>query len=90
VPFEAAFYGVPTVTVAFGAVAEFLPALPVAPASWAPADFAAAVAELAADASLAQEQVASVRRAARDLTWDRTASIVLAGYRELLARPARA
>jgi glycosyltransferase involved in cell wall biosynthesis len=89
VPFEAAAFGTPTVCVDFGSLAEHLGSLPVTAADWSVTAFAAAVEAVVADPAVARAQVAAVRQAATRHTWDGTASVVLRGYRAIVARPAR-
>lgn len=89
VPFEAAACGSPTVCVTFGALAEHLGELPVDTPDWSVTSFSRSIAQIVTDPDAARAQVTAVRRAATELTWDRTAATVLRGYQELLRRPAR-
>jgi glycosyltransferase involved in cell wall biosynthesis len=89
VPFEAARFGTPTVSVSFGSLRELGADGPVAPASWAVDDLAAAALELLRDPAKAQAQVESITAAGDRLTWQRCASAMLEMYRSVLDRPPR-
>lgn len=89
VPFEAAAFGTPTVSVPVGAVAEALGDQPVWAADWSLPELVAAIRQVVTDRRMRSLQVDATRRAGAELTWDRTAGIVLRGYEALLARPAR-
>lgn len=89
VPFEAAVFGTPTVSVGFGPLEEVLPESPVRAATWNPVDLADACAALLDDASLAGRQIDAARSAASTYTWARTAGLLIGAYRALLARPAK-
>lgn len=88
IPFEAAKFGTPTVSVAFGPLAEFLPPTSATAPSWDPADIADAV-ERVLDPAVAAESVSQVLKAAADLTWQRTADQLVSAYFAVLAQPRR-
>jgi glycosyltransferase involved in cell wall biosynthesis len=87
VPFEAARFSTPALTVRFGPFAEFGAGVPVWSAGWTAEDFASAAEALLMDADLAQRQVAARRRVSAELTWDAHADRLVGVYLELLARP---
>jgi glycosyltransferase involved in cell wall biosynthesis len=89
VPFEAARFGTPVVSVPFGPLIEVLPDAPVASCDWNPRSLADAAAELLDDPDLAAAQVAASLRAGEKYTWDRTAAGLVEVYRQLLALPCR-
>jgi glycosyltransferase involved in cell wall biosynthesis len=89
VPFEAARFGSPTVTVGFGPLLETSAGVPVMSTSWDPRELADCVERLAADPVLRREQVSATLDAADRYSWRRTAEQFVQMYRALLARPAR-
>jgi glycosyltransferase involved in cell wall biosynthesis len=89
VPFEAARFGSPTVTVGFGPLLETSADVPVMATSWDPRELADCVERLAADPVLRREQVSATLDAADRYSWRRTAEQFVQMYRALLARPAR-
>lgn len=89
VPFEAARFGSPTVTVGFGPLLETSAEVPVVATSWDPRELADCVERLTADPVLRREQVSATLRAADRYSWRRTAEEFVRMYRALLARPAR-
>jgi len=88
VPFEAAAFGTPTVSVSFGPLAEVQPDADSAAASWQPTDLADAIERLLDDPDAIRDAVSSTRRAGTELTWDRSAEMLVALYRRALACPA--
>ncbi len=89
VPFEAARFGSPTVTVGFGPLLETSERLPVVATSWDPRELADCVERLVADPVLRREQVSTTLQAADRYSWRRTAEEFLVMYRALIARPVR-
>jgi glycosyltransferase involved in cell wall biosynthesis len=89
VPFEAARFGSPTVTVGFGPLLETSANLPVMATSWDPRELADCVERLMADPVLRREQVSATLEAADRYSWRRTVEEFVHMYRALLARPAR-
>lgn len=89
VPFEAARFGSPTVSVGFGPLLETSAGVPVVATSWDPRELADCVEQLAADPVLRREQVSATLEAADRYSWRRTAEEFVQMYRALLARPAR-
>lgn len=85
VPFEAAHFGTPVVTVPFGPLAEVVPDSPVSAADWDPRSLADATAELLGDPRLVEAQVAATLRAGESYTWHRTAAGLVEVYRQVLA-----
>jgi glycosyltransferase involved in cell wall biosynthesis len=89
VPFEAARFDAPTVTVGFGPLLETVNDVPVIAPSWDPVAFADCVERLLRDPGLRREQVKATLAAADRYSWQRTAGEFLRMYRTLLALPAR-
>ena len=89
VPFEAARFGSPTVTVGFGPLLETSADVPVVASSWDPRELADCVERLVDDPVLRREQVSATLTAADRYSWRRTAEELLQMYRVLLARPSR-
>jgi glycosyltransferase involved in cell wall biosynthesis len=89
VPFEAARFGCPTVTVGFGPLLETSEQLPVMATSWDPRVLADCVEQLVADPVVRREQVSTTLRVADRYSWRRTAEEFLVMYRALIARPVR-
>jgi glycosyltransferase involved in cell wall biosynthesis len=88
VPFEAAAFGTPTVAVSFGPLAEVQPDSDAASTSWQPFDLADAVERLLDDPDAVRASVAATRRSGNELTWDRSAEMLVELYRRALACPA--
>lgn len=90
VPFEAARFGTPTVSVAFGPLKELDDGRsPVQALSWEPEELADAAEALMRDPQVAREQVEASLQAGADYTWDRTAEEMTSAYRALIASPPR-
>lgn len=89
VPFEAARFGTPAVSVGFGPLLETTPDLPVSVATWSADEFANAIDRLLRDPALRQAQVDAIIAAGARYSWDRTVDALLAMYRDLLTRPRR-
>ena len=89
VPFEAARFGAPTVTVAFGPLLETSHDVPVVAASWNARDFADCAERLLRDPDLRRAQVNATLAAADRYSWDRTADEFTRMYRQLLSRSKR-
>jgi len=89
VPFEAARFGTPTVTVRFGPLAETSGTVPVAASSWDRRELADAVEQLANDPVLCRDQVRSTLAAADRYSWRDTVGAFVDMYTGLLARPSR-
>jgi glycosyltransferase involved in cell wall biosynthesis len=89
VPFEAARFGSPTITVGFGPLLETSPEVPVVASSWDPREMADCVERLLRDPVLRREQVSATLVAADRYSWHRTAEAFIRMYLALLARPAR-
>jgi glycosyltransferase involved in cell wall biosynthesis len=89
VPFEAARFGSPTVTVGFGPLLETSSDVPVVATSWDPRELADCVERLVDDPVLRREQVSATLAAGDRYSWRRTAEEFLRMYRVLLARPPR-
>lgn len=90
VPFEAARFGTPTVSVSFGSLRELgADRAPVGTHSWEPEELADAAESLMRDPQLARQQVEALIDAGADYTWDRTAEVMTAAYRTLIASPPR-
>jgi glycosyltransferase involved in cell wall biosynthesis len=87
VPFEAAAFGTPTVSVHFGPLAEVQPDSEHSAASWDPADLADAVAELLADPDSSAAAVAATLAAGTDYTWAHAGEKLVRIYRAALACP---
>lgn len=89
VPFEAARFGTPVVTVPFGPLVEAMPDAPVSSRDWDPHSFADAAGQLLTDPDLAAAQVAAATATGEQYTWDRTAAGLIAAYRLILGTPRR-
>ncbi len=87
VPFEAARFGTPCLSVGFGPLLEVAPDLPVRARSWLPADLASAAHELLSDPDLANRQRLSAIDAGMPYTWARTAQGLVTAYHTLLSLP---
>ena len=87
VPYEAAEAGVPVLWAAQSSMADLLP---VELAGIVPWDVAATAEHAAALIADPAEQVAAVRAAAEQYTWERTVERLIAVYREAATAPARA
>lgn len=85
IPFEAARYGSPTVTVGFGPLSELQPDPPVLAASWSAADLADAIEVLVTDPDAAAESIRSTLDAGNRYTWDAAAAKAVEVYRRALA-----
>jgi glycosyltransferase involved in cell wall biosynthesis len=88
VPFEAAAFGTPTVAVSFGPLAEVQPDSDFAATSWQPGDLADAVERLLDDPDAIRAAVTGTRQSGNELTWDRSAEMLVELYRRALACPA--
>jgi GT2 family glycosyltransferase len=86
IPFEAAQAGAPSLWAPQSSMADLLPAEHAGIVPWDAEASAANAARLIADP---QPLVEAVRRAAADLTWDRTAERLLAVYRDAATAPRR-
>lgn len=89
VPFEAARFGAPTVTVGFGPLLETSESVPVVAPSWDVEVLADCVDRLLGDPVLRREQVEATLAAADGYSWARTVDAFVDMYRVLLGRPAR-
>lgn len=89
VPFEAARFGSPTVTVDFGPLRETTVGVPVLAESWDPREFADAVERLLTNPDLRRAQVDATLAAAGEYSWQRTIDAFVTMYRSLLGRPPR-
>jgi glycosyltransferase involved in cell wall biosynthesis len=89
VPFEAARFGAPTVTVGFGPLLETSAGVPVVASSWSTVDMADCVERLLDDPILRRSQVSTTLAAADRYNWHATVDGFVTMYRALLARPAR-
>lgn len=89
VPFEAARFGTPTVSVGFGPLTETNPDGEEWAASWAPGDLADAVQRLLDDPARAAEVVRHTLRAGDRCTWADAAEKLVGVYRAALAWPVR-
>ena len=89
IPFEAAAHGTPALYAHGHSLADVLPAASALVVPWDAAATAARAAPVLRDSGRAAEQVAQMRAAARELTWDRTASALVAGYDRALRSPPR-
>jgi glycosyltransferase involved in cell wall biosynthesis len=89
VPFEAALHGVPCLFAAESSLAEGVMGQAATIVPWDPAQSAAAAATLLGDPEERARHVGLLADAARELTWDRTASAMLEVYREAAAAPVR-
>jgi glycosyltransferase involved in cell wall biosynthesis len=89
VPFEAAWFGTPTVNVAFGPLREIAGPLPVEADDWDPSSLANAVERLLRDPQLAEAQVQCLVEASAGFTWQRTAERLARLFRTMLWTPVR-
>jgi glycosyltransferase involved in cell wall biosynthesis len=89
VPFEAARFGTPTISVSFGPIRELGAAGPDAPRSWSIDELTASALDLLRDPAKAQAQVEAITAAGDLLTWQQCASAMLEMYRSVLDRPPR-
>jgi glycosyltransferase involved in cell wall biosynthesis len=89
VPFEAARFGAPTVTVGFGPLLETSADVPVVASSWSTGEMADCVERLLADPVLRRAQVSATLEAADRYSWRETIDGFVSMYRALLARPPR-
>ena len=85
VPFEAARFGTPTVSVNFGPLAEVHADPPVAAASWSATDLADAIAALLDDPDAVAASIDSTLQAGTAFTWDLAAEKLVDLYRRALA-----
>jgi glycosyltransferase involved in cell wall biosynthesis len=89
VPFEAAWFGTPTVNVAFGPLHEIAGPLPVEADDWDAGSVADAVERILRDPALAARQVECLVAASAGFTWRRTADRLARLFRTMLWTPAR-
>ncbi|HXY44734.1 MAG TPA: glycosyltransferase [Acidimicrobiales bacterium] len=89
VPFEAARFGTPALTVNYGPFRELSGEIPVSAADWRPQSLASAAQRLLDDHDLAIRQTSTRLRAGSIYTWDSTAEGLVTAYRGLLATPSR-
>ena len=89
VPFESAAAGVPTLFASQAALAELLPAELAVLSPWDPEGSAEASLPLLTDPGTRRSHVEAVKRAGRELTWDRTANMLVDCYEALVGRPPR-
>jgi glycosyltransferase involved in cell wall biosynthesis len=89
VPFEAAWFGTPTVNVAFGPLHEIAGPLPVEADDWDAGSVADAVERILRDPALAARQVECLVAASAGFTWQRTADRLARLFRTMLWTPAR-
>jgi glycosyltransferase involved in cell wall biosynthesis len=90
VPFEAARFGTPTVTVPFGPLRELgADRVPIAATAWDTASMTDATEALLRDPGLASSQVNGYLAEGAGYTWERTADELTTAYRLLLATPPR-
>lgn len=85
VPFEAARFGTPTVSVNFGPLAEVHADPPISAASWSAADLADAVAALLEDPDATSAAIRSTLDAGTAFTWEIAAEKLVHLYRRALA-----
>lgn len=85
VPFEAAAFGTPCVSVRFGPLAEVRHGTAGVARSWDPDDLADAVGALLDDPDAAEAAVGDARADGTALTWDSTAAMLVDIYRNALA-----
>ncbi len=93
-PFEAAAYGVPTVSVGFGPLSELAGnpapgALPLLANSWAPSQLADLAEKLLLDPGLATAHCDALLHSGRQYSWAAHADRLVMVFRELLAVPRR-
>jgi glycosyltransferase involved in cell wall biosynthesis len=93
-PFEAATFGVPTVSVGFGPISELAGdpqrgSLPMLASSWRPADLADVAEQLLSDPGLAVQHCAALMAAGRQYSWPSHADRLVHVFRDLLAGPRR-
>jgi glycosyltransferase involved in cell wall biosynthesis len=100
-PFEAAAFGVPSVSVGFGPIAELAGhagnatgressvGLPLLARSWAPDALADIGERLLSDPGLASAHCAALRESGRQYSWSAHAERLVQVFRELLATPRR-
>lgn len=89
IPFEAARFGTPTVSVRFGPLLEVSPNNPVTAKTWSPTALADAAQTLLMSPSERAAQVQETLRAGTKYTWSNTAHGLLESYRALLGLPTR-
>ena len=85
VPFEAARFGTPTVSVNFGPLAEVHADPPVTAASWSASDLADAILELLNDPDASAAAINSTLEAGTAFTWDIAAEKLVHVYQRALA-----
>ncbi len=93
-PFEAAAFGVPTVSVGFGPISELAgnpaaDALPLLASSWEPSQLAGVAERLLLDPALATAHCDALLRSGRQYSWVAHADRLVMVFRELLAVPRR-
>lgn len=97
VPFETAFHGVPSVSVAFGPLRELAGGVgsirpsevevPLMAKSWAPAALSAVAEQFLADPALTARHCAALQQSARRYSWEAHADRLVLLFREVLAKP---
>ncbi len=85
IPFEAARFGTPTVSVGFGPISELRPDDPARATSWDPVDLADAVERLVDDPDATADAVNATLAAGTQFTWDAAAEWLVGEYRRALA-----
>ena len=93
-PFEAAAFGVPTVSVGFGPITELAGnptkgALPLLARSWRPSDLADVAESLLRDPSLATAHCEALVSSGQQYSWATHADRLVLMFRQLLAKPRR-
>lgn len=89
VPFEAARFGTPVISVPFGPLAEVMPDPPVSARDWDPQSFADAASSILTAPEVASAQVEAAIAASGRYTWEQTAAGLVAAYRQILSTPRR-
>jgi glycosyltransferase involved in cell wall biosynthesis len=89
IPFESASAGVPALFASQTSLADVLPSELAVLRPWDPRDSARAALPLLTDGTARRAHVDSVRAAAVELTWDRTAHALVDRYEELVSEPPR-
>jgi glycosyltransferase involved in cell wall biosynthesis len=89
VPYEAAWFGTPTVYVPFGPLAEIAGSLPVEAVDWRPSSIATAAERLLLDPTLARDQVECLVAASGAYNWQNHAECLAGVFRKLLSVPPR-
>jgi glycosyltransferase involved in cell wall biosynthesis len=89
VPYEAAWFGTPTVFVPFGPLREIGGSLPVEASDWRPESLADAAERLLADPDVARRHVESLVESSERFTWAAHAAALVDAFRAILLIPNR-